>query len=564
VAVAVAVAVVLRTWVIAAATLPVIMPDEGGTWSIARLVARVGPPFPMRDMAPYPFGTGLLLAPVVRLFDAPTARYRAALVVLAVLAAVAAALTARFVRRLGIEDPRALGAGFVVAFLFPALTTTTSFTWSEALGIVALATFLLAVHSAFAGVTGAAPVLAGAVAGAMPFVHGRFTMVPACWLVCLGIYLGRAEQLDRRSRVRTWVLTLLATAAVYAVGWAANAAVMTRLWSGAPSPSDLVRESLVEPGFWRQLVRVLVGQAWYLVAASFGCAVLGVLWLVAAARAGAVRTSAARATVLTTGLVMAAVFTTSAATLASGTYQNLPQGELVRADYLAYGRYIDPVVMVLAALGVASLFARRDPAAVGRSVAAVLASLAALAGLVWLMLPDDRLPPFEPNIAGVVYLPLAGTDFDVVRWSLVSAGAFMAVVGASRLPGRWPVLGLAALFGAASLGASSMAVEVHDRWVTEVLPVDVSTPGLGRDVIVVAQDVERARAYQYASMVQTYVLTADGWSFDFTGLSSAELQRRTPAAAGVMVLAREQPVDEDRWRLAGEIREAAVWVRRDG
>ena len=33
----------------------------------------------------------------------------------------------------------AVVAGFVVAFLFPALTTTTSFTWSEALGAVALA-----------------------------------------------------------------------------------------------------------------------------------------------------------------------------------------------------------------------------------------------------------------------------------------------------------------------------------------------------------------------------------------------------------------------------------------
>ena len=83
-----------------------------------------------------------------------------------------------FVRRLGIEDPRALAAGFVVAFLFPALITTTSFTWSEALGAVALATFLVSVHWAFARVTGAAPVLAGAVAGAMPFVHGRFTLVP--------------------------------------------------------------------------------------------------------------------------------------------------------------------------------------------------------------------------------------------------------------------------------------------------------------------------------------------------------------------------------------------------
>jgi hypothetical protein len=564
VAVAIVVAVALRARVIADATLPVIMPDEGGTWSIARLVARVGPTMPMRDMPSYPIGTGLLLAPVVRLFDGPTARYRAALVLLALLAALAAALTTWFVRRLGIGDPRALAAGFVVALLFPALTTTTSFTWSEALAAVALAAFLLAVHAAFAGVAGAAPVLAGALASALPFVHGRFTLVPLCWLVCLGLYLGHADQLDRRTRIRTWLLTLLAMTVVYALGQAATAAVLTRLWSDAPSPSAVLRGSLTEPGFWRQFTRILVGQAWYLVAASFGCAALGVLWLVAAARAGTALASPERATVLSTGVVLAVVFVTSAATLASGTYERLPEAEPVRVDYLAYGRYIDPVVMVLAALGAAAVFSRRDPSGVRRSVAAVLVGLSALAGLVWVMLPDDRRPPFEPNIAGVVYLPLAGTDFDVVRWSIVSVAAFLGVVGASRLPGRWSVLALTVLFGVASMSASSMAVEVHDRWVTEVLPVDVSTPSPGRDVVVVAEDVERADAYQYASMVQEYVLTARGWSFDFTGLSSAELEQRSPDAAGVMVLAREQSVDEDRWRLAGEIREARVWVRSDG
>jgi hypothetical protein len=62
-------------------------------------------------------------------------------VVLALLAVAAAVLTVLFVRRLGIGDRRPLAAAFVVALLFPALTVTTSFTWSEALGAVALAGF---------------------------------------------------------------------------------------------------------------------------------------------------------------------------------------------------------------------------------------------------------------------------------------------------------------------------------------------------------------------------------------------------------------------------------------
>jgi hypothetical protein len=109
-----------------------------------------------------------------------------------------------------------------------------------------------------------------------------------------------------------------------------------------------------------------------------------------------------------------------------------------------------------------------------------------------------------------------------------------------------------------------MTMEVHDRWVREVRRVDVPPPSPEHNVIVVAEDVVRARAYQYASMVQEYVLTADGWSFDFTSLSSAELQGRSPQGAGVMVLMEDQAVDEREWRLAGELREARVWVRRHG
>ena len=227
-----------------------------------------------------------------------------------------------------------------------------------------------------------------------------------------------------------------------------------------------MHESLSELGFYRQLARVLLGQAWYLVAASFGCAVLGVLagggrpgWHSADIRAGDGRADGAgRGCVHNVGLARA---------------------RPVRADYLVYGRYIDSIVMVLAALGVAALFANRDAGARRRSVVTVLATFATLAGLVWVMLPDYRLPPYEPNIAGVI--PAADRQRlrhrDVVDRDRV---AFVAVVGVSRLPGRWSVLALAVLFGGASIGASSMAMEIHDRWVKELQHVDVPAPGPGR------------------------------------------------------------------------------------
>ena len=255
-------------------------------------------------------------------------------------------------------------------------------------------------HYAFARGTGAAPVLAGGPWRAPCRSSTALTLVPVCWLVCLGIYLARAEHLDRRARVWTGVLAA-GHPSPCTPGDGRGAAVVTRLWSDAASPSGSVHESLSELGFYRQLARVLLGQAWYLVAASFGCAVLGVLWLVAAARAGTARTSTARATVVLTGLVAVAVFTTSAA-LASGI-----QEKLARASPCG------PTTSSTAATSTRSSWCSRPWGSphcspTGTQVPADVRSSrcwprSPLAGLVWVMLLDYRLPPYEPNIAGVIY-----------------------------------------------------------------------------------------------------------------------------------------------------------------
>jgi hypothetical protein len=562
---AVLLAAALRLRVFMGATMPVIMPDEGGSWSIARLLARANPPILMRDLPAYPLGTGVLLAPVVRLIDGPVAQYRTGLLGLGLLVFIAAGLTAAFVQRLGVSDRRGTVACFVVVLLQPALTTTSSFTWSEALCAVALPAFLVAAQTAFRRVAGAAPAVAGAIAGVMPFVHARFTLVPLCWLLCLAVFLARARGVEQTVRLRAGASALLATGAAYIGCKVLYDAVVSRLWVDAPSPTALLRDSLGEPEFWTQLFRVLVGQAWYLGAASFGCALVGVVCLVGVMRRGprGAMAPALSATMATSGLVLAVVFVTSAAPLATGTYADVASGDAVRADYFAYGRYIDPVMMVAAGLGVAVLFGRPDTRVVRRLLVGVLAALGVLAGLVWSMLPDERIRPFEPNIAGVWYLPLTGIDFDVVRWTILAAAAFVFIVVISRLGSRWSVAFLVALFGLAAFGASSAAMEVHDRWKIEPLYGGISPPEAERPVIAVAKDIELAATYRFASVAHEYVLTDQGWSFDFTPYSSEELQRRSPPEAGLMVLRFEQPVDESRWRMVGELGEARVWVRRE-
>ena len=227
-----------------------------------------------------------------------------------------------------------------------------------------------------------------------------------------------------------------------------------------------------------------------------------------------------------TGLVAAAVFTTSAATLASGIHEKLARGEPVRADYLVYGRYIDPVVMVLAALGVAALFANRDAGARRRSVVTVLATFAAC-GPRGVMLPDDRLPPYEPNIAGVIYLPLTGNDFDIVMWSIVTGWPSLLWSASPGCPAAGRCL-RSRCCSAARRSASSMAMEY-----TTAGSKSCSTSTCRHQARARRRRGGRGRgssAYQFASMVQEYVLTAQGWNIDFTPLArpscSSTTQRR--------------------------------------
>jgi hypothetical protein len=425
-----------------------------------------------------------------------------------------------------------------------------------------IAASLVLIETAFRRLSTAAFVLASLWAGAMPFVHGRFTLVPICWLVCAIVVLARSSPLSRRRRLETIALSVLATAVAYLLLARVNAAVVDRLWTDPPSQGSPLREAMLEPAFWVQAVKIGLGQAWYLLAASLGCAALGLILLAGLLRGSPPAQSAHRATSATAMALLGVTFATSVATIASGIYRPVAMGRPVRGDYFIHGRYIECIVVVLAGLGVGSMLSERPRRALRREGLLVGVSMAVLAFAVWASIPDKRNATFDPAIAGVAYFPWTSEEFDIMRWTLVALVGTAVLFVASRLPSAWPVVILIALFGVGALWASDGASYEHERWLMQPLHADVPLPSADHDAVVVASDIARAGAYRLASLVQEYTLATRGWRFEFTPYSSGELHALDPPQAGVLVLVKEQPVNGSEWRLAGELGPTRVWVRR--
>ena len=183
VAVASAVHLGLGAWVISAATELRILADEAGTMAVSGYVAGVQPTVVLTDQPTYPLLPGALLAPLWRLPLDDTWRYRLALGVLVLVAFVTAwCLRSLAVRRLG-AGPVTGAAVFAVTLLTPALTYTGSFVWAEQLAAAWFAALLVAATAALVDLRWSAVLGAGALAGAAPYVHGRFAAVTAVWLV---------------------------------------------------------------------------------------------------------------------------------------------------------------------------------------------------------------------------------------------------------------------------------------------------------------------------------------------------------------------------------------------
>lgn len=364
---------------------PIFYTDEIGYLSNAQLLAGVGEP---RDLSfsSYYLGWSVLLTPVWWLSTDPGTVYRIALG-LSVLCAVGLLVPLTLLaERLGAARPWSVVLAAAVACA-PARVVPSNFALAENfLTLVLALTVLAALRFEERPTHGRAAVLG--LAAAWVFVtHGR--MVPVLAAVCL--WLGLSVLRRRWSGL---------TGIAVAVGVSVPMFLLYR-WVAA---------QLYEPTMDREargLLRLLdvdpvaavlagAGQAWYAVVAWFGLTAIGVVAVVVRAVHETRRGRPATATwsvVAFAGAVLISV-TWIAAVVARGDD---------RFDIYSYGRYLDPMLSVLALVGLTVLWRGRRAGTV--RVAAVLSALV-VAGFLLVVVPRVPITPttwWGPNsVAGLL------------------------------------------------------------------------------------------------------------------------------------------------------------------
>jgi hypothetical protein len=440
--VAVAVAVALHVQAAWDASGPIFYTDEIGYLSNAQLLAGVGTP---RDLSfsSYYIGWSLPLVPLWWITSEPEQVYRGAVVLSVACALLLILPLTSLAERCGLRRPWAVVVAAVVASA-PARVVPSNFALAEnAITLLTASTVLAAVRFAEHPSRVRAAVL-GAAAAAVFVTHGRMVsvlVVTLAWFLVLAL----------RRRLAVGVTGAVVASAV------AVPIFMVYRWAS---------ERLYEPSMDREargVTRLLdvdpaaavlagTGQAWYVVVSSLGLAVVGaVVLLVLVRREWAGR----RIGPATWGLgalagLLAISVTWIAAVVARGDN---------RYDIYSYGRYLDPVVTVLALLGLAVVWRGVAQGAVRGAAMLSGAVVAAFLAVVVPRIPDDEATWWGPNsVAGLLQWDWPDvTPATRPPWYVASVAALAALVLLAVLTGT--PRRLAVVLVCAALPLSSWAAQ---------------------------------------------------------------------------------------------------------
>lgn len=352
-----------RLLIAGGAAVPAAFPDESGYLIAARWLAG-GPAADLSGSTFYQAGYPLLITPAFWLSHDPQTCYRIVLAINALAGAAAFPLACTALRRLGLHRAAAYVTGFAAALL-PAATVFGPLALTDAILPALVLAWLVALHTfarACRGTPGPAAraVASGAAASlAAAYVyttHARGAVVLAVHAVVLAGVLAAAlaGRLGRRWRAAAPVAAALAVLVVAAAaGHALNGAVRAALYPGGVRDlGGLLSARMSTPSGLAWTVFGAAGQIWYLIAATWGLAGVG---LAAEGRTLLRRGAdpAARA------LAGAALAVTAGIALASSAA--LPDEH--RVGNFAYGRYLACVAVAHTLVALAVLLRRRRSAA---------------------------------------------------------------------------------------------------------------------------------------------------------------------------------------------------------
>jgi hypothetical protein len=496
--------------------------DEAGYLVNARVLAG-GVAGQMSGTSFYRGGYSLLLLPAQWLGDGPRAEYALVLATNAFLSGlVFPLLYALLTRVFQVETRTALLAAFVAA-LYPPLVVTTQFAWAESLLPVLV---LLAALTLAATVSARRRLVAagwatgcGLCAGALVTTHGRTTP-----LALLLVVLLLALAVLRRDLAVAGTAGVVTAAVVTLAGQALNNWLSVRSWGQVPG-ADLRRVlgNAADPGSLGNVLVLGAGQYWYVLVATFGLVVPGLVALAQHLRGRPRALVAADSS----GAPAVSVFLLGAA-LGLAVLVGLFLLPPVRPDHLVYGRYVETLVPALLALGLVRLWtvpagrlARELAAGALLGVVAAVAVARYAGGLVghspvnWYSVL--ALPPLAQSPA---LISLVGATLTAL------GGGVVLVVVARRSAPRWSAAGLAAVMVLSAVALRVVLVEARDEAIYGSRPVALSA--------VAGLDAADEVAYDRAAA------TPVGFSYQW------ELDR----AHFVLFDSRTDPVPRTHWVIA--------------
>ncbi|MFI9590779.1 hypothetical protein [Nonomuraea sp. NPDC052265] len=434
--------VALRLWLFRQHTGPVANPDETGYLIAARWLAG-GPGADLTGFTFYQGGYPLLLAPVFWFTRDPVVAYRLVVVVGSMVAAGAFPLAYLLLRRLGTGRRVAMAAAFAGG-LSPSLLLFAGLALADAVLPTLVLAWLVALHDLAARGSARAGALAGGLAGFAMAVHLRGTVVLAVTVLALtGLLIARR---------RGAAAGLAAAMAVAVAGTLLNRALSAALYpGGARDLSGILAGRMTGLDGQAWALAGAAGQLWYLVAATWGLAGLGL----AGAVAVVVRRSAPAPRRL-----LAAVLLATTLGIAYASSAALPDEH--RVGNYAYGRYLACVALAWSLAGLLVLAGAGRRAVVRHALAA--AGLLAVTGGVVVRYAGDRLQRYAFiafDFPEVIFLTRVRDSFDLVAASVVTLALLACLSGAALLAARraWPavvaVLALVNVVFAADLAPKS-------------------------------------------------------------------------------------------------------------
>lgn len=336
----VALTLLLHSLVARGARTPSFPFDEIVLLQYAKFLAGHGMTTPPRGAGYFP-AWSFFMAPVWWVTEDPQVAYRLAIGIGVIAALVTIWPLARLVSRLGLSMPQAVVVASIVMSL-PARTVQSGYVTSEKLLFLVLVCTMLAAVRYWERPTILRALVFALVAAALATTHARAAaLLIACviWLLCM--------------MLRSWRSSLVGLAVLAPLGYLAfwSGGLMNQFLGGGFNQGSKLVDNYLEsrPSI---ILRAVIGQAWEQTAGSFGLVAVGlVVMLVLVWRE--LRRERAIGPVCLLGAMLLGVVV-----LSVGQWSNeyaMYFAEWRRLDAWLYGRYIDPVTSLLAALALAAL-----------------------------------------------------------------------------------------------------------------------------------------------------------------------------------------------------------------